>query len=61
MFSAIYGKEITKQVFAYVRQKQTRAYDLPLKQFKMGNQIVTVEGADIGSAILVWKPGVVLQ
>ena len=61
MFSERYGKDIAEQIFPYVRQKQTRAYDLPRKKFKMGDQTITVRGADISCSIQVWKPGIVLQ
>jgi len=61
MFAEKYGESIAKEVFQYLRQKKKREDDLPLKQYKMGNKIVTAEAAGISFMLDVWKEGVVLQ
>jgi len=57
MFAERYGKDIAKEIFAYVRLKQTRPYVLEYKRFKMNNQIITVAGKGAGLDIYVWKEG----
>ena len=57
MFAERYGKDIAKEIFAYVRLKQTRPYVLEYKRFKMNNQIITVAGKGAGLDIKVWKEG----
>ena len=57
MLAERYGEKIAKEVFDYVRLKQTRSYILKLKDFKMGNQIVSVSGSGVGVDIQVWKEG----
>lgn len=61
MFADKYGEAIAKEVFQYLRQKQDRSVHLPLKQYKLGNKIVTAEAGSISVMIDVWKEGVVLQ
>jgi len=59
MFAERYGKDIAKEIFAYVRLKQTRPYVLEYKEFKMNNQIITVAGKGAGLDIYVWKEGAI--
>ena len=61
MFAEIYGGDIAKEVFEYVRQKQTIADVVPLKKFLIGNKTVTAKAGGIGIMIQVWKEGVVFQ
>ena len=61
MFAERYGKAIAEEVFQYLRQKQERKDRLPLKQYKMGNKIVTAEAGSISIMLDVWKEGVILQ
>ena len=49
MFAERYGEDIAKEIFAYVRLKQTRPYVLEYKEFKMNNQVITVAGKRSGS------------
>ncbi|OPZ94450.1 MAG: hypothetical protein BWY74_00545 [Firmicutes bacterium ADurb.Bin419] len=55
MFADKYGKDISTQVFAYVRLKKTRQDKIEMKEFKYKDQIITVFGADAGVEIKVWK------
>ncbi len=59
MFADRYGEKIAKEIFAYVRLKQTREYVLEYKEFKMNNQIVTVGGKGSGLDVIVWKEGTI--
>ena len=59
MFAERYGKDIAKEIFAYVRLKQTRPYVLEYKEFKMNNQIITVAGKGAGLDVIVWKEGAI--
>ena len=61
MFAERYGEDIAKEIFAYVRLKQTRPYVLEYKRFKMNNQFITVSGNDIAVDVKVWKEGVILK
>ncbi len=61
MFAEKYGEAIAKEVFQYLRQKQSRETELPKKQYKLGNKIITAEGYGISIMLKVWKEGVVLQ
>ncbi|AUG56665.1 Protease inhibitor precursor [Acetivibrio saccincola] len=61
MFAERYGEDIAKEIFAYVRLKQTRPYVLEYKRFKMNNQFITVSGKGAGLDIKVWKEGVILK
>ena len=61
MFAERYGEDIAKEIFAYVRLKQTRPYVLEYKRFKMNNQFITVSGKGVGLDIKVWKEGVILK
>ncbi len=54
-----YGDEIAKEVFDYVRLKQTRSYKLEMKKFRLNNQIVTASGSGIAVDVYVWKEGVI--
>lgn len=58
MLADRYGAEISKQVFAYARLKQTRQDRIELKYFKYIDQKITVFGADASTEIKVWKKGV---
>ncbi len=58
MLAERYGEEIAKEVFAYVRLKQTASYVLDMKKFKLNKQIITVSGSGTGLDIYVWKEGV---
>ncbi|NLM59474.1 MAG: hypothetical protein GX194_10245, partial [Clostridium sp.] len=51
--------DIAKEIFAYVRLKQTRPYVLEYKEFKMNNQIITVAGKGAGLDVIVWKEGAI--
>ncbi|NLM59475.1 MAG: copper amine oxidase N-terminal domain-containing protein [Clostridium sp.] len=57
MFAEKYGQKIAKEVFAYVRLKQTRQYVLEYKEFKLNNQKITVSGKGIAVSVQVWKEG----
>ena len=59
MFAERYGKDIAKEIFAYVRLKQTREYVLEYREFKMNNQVITVAGKGAGLDIYVWKEGTI--
>ena len=59
MFAERYGEDIAKEIFAYVRLKQTRPYVLEYKEFKMNNQVITVAGKGAGLDIYVWKEGAI--
>ncbi len=61
MFTEEYGADIAKEVFQYLRQKKLRWDDLPIKQYKVGNKIVTAEAAGFEILLQVWKEGVNLQ
>ena len=61
MFAEKYGEAITKEVFQYLRQKKETSDKLPLKEYKLGNKIVTAEAAGISIMLDVWREGVVLQ
>ena len=61
MFAERYGEDIAKEIFAYVRLKQTRSYVLEYKRFKMNSQFITVAGKGAGLDIYVWKEGVILK
>ena len=61
MFAERYGEDIAKEIFAYVRLKQTRPYVLEYKRFKMNSQFITVAGKGAGLDIKVWKEGVILK
>ena len=61
MFADECGGDIAKQVFQYLRQKQNRWDELPLKQYKLGNKIVTSEASGISIMLDVWKEGVVFR
>lgn len=61
MLSDQYGKEIAHEVFQYLRQKQNRRDELPLKQYKLGNKLVTAEASGISIMLEVWKEGIELQ
>ena len=61
MFAEKYGEAIAKEVFQYLRQKQSREDDYPLKKYKLGNKIVTAEAAGVSYMVYVWKEGVVLR
>jgi len=58
IFAERYGEEIAKEVFAYVRLKQTGSYVLEMRDFKLNNQIISVSGSGSGLDIKVWKEGV---
>ncbi len=58
MLAERYGEEIAKEVFAYVRLKQTRSYVLEMKDFKFKNQIISASGSGIAVDVKVWKEGV---
>jgi hypothetical protein len=60
MFGEIYGENIAKEVFQYVRQKQTVADKVPYKKFKTGNKIITADAAGFSILVQVWKEGVEL-
>ncbi|NLD47070.1 MAG: copper amine oxidase N-terminal domain-containing protein [Clostridiaceae bacterium] len=59
MFEEKYGQAIAKEVFQYLRQKQSRTDKLSRRQYKLGNKIVTAEAWDISIMLKVWKEGVV--
>jgi len=59
MFAERYGEDIAKEIFAYVRLKQTREYVLEYREFKMNNQVITVAGKGVGLDIYVWKEGAI--
>ncbi len=61
MFAEVYGVDIAKEVFQYVRQKQTVSDVVPLKKFAMGNKTVTAKAGGIGIMVQVWKEGVVIE
>jgi len=44
MFAERYGKDIAKEIFAYVRLKQKGSDVLEYREFKMNNQVITVAG-----------------
>ena len=57
MFAERYGKDIAKEIFAYVRLKQKGSDVLEYREFKMNNQVITVAGKGSGLDIYVWKEG----
>jgi hypothetical protein len=57
MLAERYGEEIAKEVFAYVRLKQTGSYVLEMRDFKLNNQIISVSGSGGGLDVQVWKEG----
>jgi hypothetical protein len=61
MFAESYGEDIAKQVFQYLRQKQKRWDELPIKQYKIGNKTITAEASDVDLLVQVWKEGVILK
>ena len=61
MFAERYGDDIAKEVFGYLRQKQSREAELPEKRYKLGNKMITAEGYGISIMLKVWREGVVLQ
>ncbi|NLD50281.1 MAG: copper amine oxidase N-terminal domain-containing protein [Clostridiaceae bacterium] len=61
MFAESYGEDIAKQVFQYLRQKQKRWDELPIKQYKIGNKTITAEASDVDMLVQVWKEGVIIK
>ncbi|HPT76953.1 MAG TPA: copper amine oxidase N-terminal domain-containing protein [Defluviitaleaceae bacterium] len=61
MFAEVYGEDIAKEVFEYVRKKKTVSDVVPLKKFTNGSKIVTAKAGGVGIMVQVWKEGVVLQ
>ena len=59
MFAERYGKDIAKEIFAYVRLKQKGSDVLEYREFKMNNQVITVAGKGSGLDVIVWKEGVI--
>jgi hypothetical protein len=57
IFAERYGEDIAKEIFKYVRLKQSRIDKLDRKEFKINNQIVTVRGSGVAVLIQVWKEG----
>jgi len=61
MFADVYGENIAREVFQYVRQKKTMSDVIDLKEFKIGNKIITAKASGVGIMVQVWKEGVVFQ
>jgi len=59
MFAEVYGENISKEIFQYLRQKKTVSDVVPEREYKIGNKIVTAGASGIGIMIQVWKEGVV--
>ena len=59
MFAERYGKDIAKEIFAYVRLKQKGSDVLEYREFKMNNQVITVAGKGSGLDVKVWKEGAI--
>ncbi|NLD50177.1 MAG: copper amine oxidase N-terminal domain-containing protein [Clostridiaceae bacterium] len=60
MFGEVYGKDIAKEVFQYLGQKQTVEQKVPYKKFKIGNKTITADAAGFSVLVQVWKEGVEL-
>ena len=61
MFAEVYGKEIAKEIFNYLRGKKSRWDELPRKEYYIENKVVTARASGMEILLQVWKEGVVLQ
>jgi len=61
IFAEVYGEEIAKEVFNYLRGKKSRWDELPRKKFYIKNKVVTARASGMEILLQVWKEGVELQ